>query len=390
MTSYQYNQTENTALDSPLTLYLSQNATTASYFSVVSNGSTYLFDVSVPNQLGISYGNGNLALVNSSGIFLFGPGCGAALAIDIANFVQQVINYAEPSPSPTRRYAASWLEKRRETNFSAVLGLVNQCGGVTDYVPQVDVGDSPCAYAPPATGQLEWQCQYPGINSPETHCEATANSALSFLTTGWFGSLTNWGSAAGLIAKLIARGIVGEVAAAIAGFFLIEGVATALAALSIVQLAINAIGQDNIAYAICTALHFHEEIPMYVEISYTTIEAGQVTDAPDGGFFAGYYTYSDPSIPYCTPPVQATCDGLPMPDGCLSIASYRCVGLYDDCYCMTDVTGAPNCARDGYCGAGADCESNSNCEEGWVCQAAACCGADEPSVCVPLCDTNSG
>jgi hypothetical protein len=271
------------------------------------------------------------------------------------------------------------------------MGLVNQCGGTTSYVPQVDIGDSACSYAPPPTGELLWQCQYPGALSPETYCEASVNSALNFLTGGWFGSTTNWGGAAGLISRLIARGILGEVAAAIAGFFAIEAVATAFAILGTIQIAIMLIGQDNIAYGICTALHFHELIPVYVEIAYTTFEAGQVTAAPDSGdFFAGYRTYSDPSIPFCTPPVLPSCGSdLPMSGGCVTGIN-RCLGLYDDCFCETDVEGNNNCARNGYCGGGEVCASNADCETGWICMASACCDNQDPNVCVPLCDTNTG
>jgi hypothetical protein len=108
------NLTTNTSLNSPISIYVGQNGTTAYYYSLIVNGTTYLYDITNPNQIAITSSNGQSLLVNTTGFYIFGANCNGALAVNIANFAQQ-INTLSNTTSLTRR--SRGLSKRRETSF---------------------------------------------------------------------------------------------------------------------------------------------------------------------------------------------------------------------------------------------------------------------------------
>jgi hypothetical protein len=115
----------DTQLNSPLDIYFDQGGATASYFSALISGSTYIFDVSDPNRVAVTYPNGNSLIIDQTGISFFSADCSSSLVVSIVNFTEQIDALAA---SQGQAKCALHLYKRRETNFFIDVALRDQCG----------------------------------------------------------------------------------------------------------------------------------------------------------------------------------------------------------------------------------------------------------------------
>ncbi len=117
---YSSDLTTDTQLDSPISVYVTPSASDpdAIYWRISLDGVEYIYDVSNPDQLAIyavySESTSISLVVNTDGLFFAGEWCYGALSVAIANFTQQINDFASPTALSTRRRAFS---KRGETDF---------------------------------------------------------------------------------------------------------------------------------------------------------------------------------------------------------------------------------------------------------------------------------
>jgi hypothetical protein len=206
--------------------------------------------------------------------------------------------------------------------------------------PSVDVGTSPCQFEQAISGNMAWLCQFPGANSPEQQCESSVNNALHYVTQGFGGQLTNIGGAAAIIAKYFPASTIGQLIAGaakgIAGVAFGELLIDALGALALAEIAIALVGQDNIAYGLCSLIHINDgPLVLHLITAEQDLGLGILSFAPTPTYDAGTVTVSDPATTDC-PCVAGVC-------GSFNVIYSPLCGVVGDCVCVTDVDGQGVC-----------------------------------------------
>ncbi|KAK6542240.1 hypothetical protein TWF694_006203 [Orbilia ellipsospora] len=224
---------------------------------------------------------------------------------------------------------------------------------------------------------MAWLCQFPGEKSPEQMCEKSINDKFNLITTGLGGQLTNIGEAAGVIAKYFPATKIGQLIAVaaegIAGVAAGELLIDALGVLALTSIAITLVGQDNIAYGICSVWHINDG-PLVLHLITANQDLGIdiLSIAPAPTYDAGTITINDPT--------QTACACTPGVCGTFSIIYSGLCGPLGDCVCAQDVSGKGACVQDVRCTGATPCSSNADCPGG-ACWVNSCCGG---SICAQL------
>jgi hypothetical protein len=147
---------------------------------------------------------------------------------------------------------------------------------------------------------MNWTCQYPGSNNPESLCQENTISALNFVSQGFGDSQITWGTAAGIIATLFPESLAAELFANYDLPWLGNGalLINALAAFAAAETVFPEVGQDEIAVAICEqSWVVGETLELY--LGPQRVVLGSISGTPTATFTAGTATVSDPASTIC-------------------------------------------------------------------------------------------
>ena len=375
LTAVQVNDTGDANI-APYVAYLDSNGAPSGEFLFTSNGTSIIYDFTNPAQIGLTLPDGNTAIINSTGIYLFAADCSVALAFT------STVEGGTP-PSMARRSSDVYYYRRDPIPFEVDLTLYDQCGTPDpNIIPTVYSGATACSLSTVGVGEYTNACTFPDVALQKTTCTTTLTSALNRINNA-ISDLTALASIAlaiTLLSSVVTGAGLAAALTAVAAFLNAPAVIIGIALLSAITILISHIGADNIASGICGAFFIDYGVVLSVDTSQGYVQL-DFLEAPPSTPLSTALTISDAAA-VCESTTTAdtttassaspTATAGPCPGG--SCGGYPRCGANPNCFCGLDPGGNSACVYDIPCEDLETCETNEDCGGGsYICLVANCC-----------------
>ena len=328
----------------------SQGTVASQFFSEDANSNSILFSASNSSRYVWIMPAGHRAVLDNHGARVYKSDCSAAIQLSVPNFLRALKHYEKTNPAskpklkPRQHFGELLIRAAPPIDIS--INLQDQCGNpltghsataeCTITYPGTAQSDPQGQDEPPVSvsqqvaltdsgdGDYTGSCTQPDVTSDHQQCEDTAKGILDWPTSGLVGQLPNGGSSLKFIGGLLGGSLIARGAKALAGFFELPGIITAIGALSTFEVFVASGGDQLLAGLICAPIGY-ATFNLDVDLD---VQNGAANNYQTQEPFTGYTTTQTVTISSST---TCTCS-TPTPP-CQNVGySYTCGSHANWCY----------------------------------------------------------